>query len=221
MARATEVAKGMNTVVQVVKLPEGLRTRTSYTFTTTAAVAANDTTIAIAAAPVKKFQGDKLTFGSVTVTLAADLTLGATSISIAPASGIIASGATATDYGMRVLSTADKANLSLGGKTVDTSSFGDGLYSEFVKIQIDATLQLSGVYAGTNPAMTEVIIPCSNSPRELYFIITDEDGVSTSGAAVIESYSENIVFRDIKRWEATLKVLGATETRNAAGDLIG
>lgn len=221
MAKSTEVAKGINTVVQVVKLPANSRTRTTYTFTNGAtAVAANDTTMTVVSTPIKLYKGDKLTFGATTVTLSADVAAAVTTLPIVASPGIVAANATAISYGYQTLNNADSADLSIDGKTVDISSFGDTIYTDFAKIQVEASIKLSGIYVATNPAMLNVILPLANTDGELYFVITDQGGSSVEGVAVVEKLGTMTKLRDIKKFDASLKVAGATVTKDASGAVI-
>jgi hypothetical protein len=216
MAKATEVANGISTVVQLVKLPSNSRTRTSYTITTTAEAAANATTLAVSATGVKLYKGDKLTFGAVTATLTADAAAGVTSLAVAALSGIIASAATATTYGALTLTSADASDFSQDGKAVDISSFGDAIDTDSIKVQVDHSLKLSGIYVGAHPAVVLLDV-LAGTAGELYFIVTDGQGCTVEGVAMVEKFSTTIKLRDIKKFDASLKVVGGITKKDAAG----
>lgn len=221
MSRQTEIAKGLSTKVQVVLLPLNSRTRTTYTVTTSASCAIGDVSIPITALSGKALHsGDKLTFNSQVVTLTADVALGATALPVVALTATIANNVTATHFGWETLSSADSADLSYAGKTVDVSSFGDGLYTENAKIQIDNSIKVSGVYVGTNDAIKSVISVAANSVREVYFLITDEKGISNEGVALVESYNEMQKYRDVKKFDFNLKCQGPVITKDSTGAVI-
>ena len=221
MARQTEIAKGLSTTVKVVLLPLDSRTRTTYTVTTSGTNLAAATSLSVTALTGSGLTaGDKLTFGAQVVTLTADASIGATSLSVAALTADIPTATAATHYGYKLLASADSADVSYSGKTVDTSTFGDGLYTENAKIQIDNSVKISGVYVGAQPAIKEVISVAANSVREIYFVITDEKGISNEGVALVESYNEMTKFRDVKKFDATLKVQGPVTTKTSEGTII-
>lgn len=220
MSRQTEIAKGLSTKVQVVLLPLNSRTRTTYTVTTSASSAIGDVSIPITALGKSLHSGDKLTFNSQVVTLTADVALGATALPVVALTATIANNVTATHFGWETLSSADSADLSYAGKTVDVSSFGDGLYTENAKIQIDNSIKVSGVYVGTNDAIKLVISVAANSVREVYFLITDEKGISNEGVALVESYNEMQKYRDVKKFDFNLKCQGPVITKDSTGAVI-
>lgn len=220
MSRQTEIAKGLSTKVQVVLLPLNSRTRTTYTVTTSASSAIGDVSIPITALGKELHSGDKLTFNSQVVTLTADVAIGATALPVVALTATIANNVTATHFGWETLSSADSADLSYAGKTVDVSSFGDGLYTENAKIQIDNSIKVSGVYVGTSQAIKLVISVAANSVREVYFLITDEKGISNEGVALVESYNEMQKYRDIKKFDFNLKCQGPVITKTSDGAVI-
>jgi hypothetical protein len=221
MATQTGIAKGLSTTVKVVLLPLNSRTKTVYTATTSGTNSLGATAITVdALVGSGLYAGDTLTFGAQTVTLTADVSIGATSLPVVALTAAITAATSATYYGWKTLSSADSADLSYSGKTVDVSTFGDGLYTENAKIQIDNSVKISGVYVGTNPAIKEVISVAANSVREIAFVITDEKGITNEGSALVESYNEMQKYRDVKKFDFSLKVQGPITTKDSAGAVI-
>lgn len=219
MAQATTVANCSNSKVEIVALPADSRTRTTYTFTASAMASMGATSITVGATPVKLYAGDKLTFGSVVATLTADVEAGATSLPVKALSGAVSSMATATTYAMRTLSNADSADVSFSGKSVDTSTFGDGLYTEALKVQVDTMIKVSGIFVGSLPAQT-ILQVAATDDSEIYFVITDEKGYTTEGVAIVESYDESHKYRDVKKFSLNLKVLAEPINKDPMGTVI-
>ena len=228
-ASATAVlTAGVVTSVVIVTGGTGYSTAPTVAFTTSPGIGA--TVISVTVVPTSLFvagqttafyktadtviqQGDKLTFNSTipqTVTVANDVLLGATSITLtAPLVNALQAGNVATSNGLLAVQGVDTADFKLGDKKVSTRSLSSGLWDENRKVMLSGSFSVSGIYRVGDDAQDQVFLPASLDTFEVYCKLVYPDGRFRQGYAMISDYAEPIKLDDIVKFSATINMNGA------------
>jgi hypothetical protein len=229
------------TAGSIIRVQRGVGNRTLPigTITVGTAVAANGTSIGITAIGTTFFganykrtlvtgsvvvqEGDTLTFNEttpVTVKLSADLKVGDTSISIAPAPAAITVGKIATTNGYFYVLGGDSLEFNITDNEVSTRGFENGLFDDARKVMIGGDLPFTGIYRRGDPCFANIIKPCATSDEEMAFYYQLPDGQFTSGWAFVKGYKESNKLDDILRYNFSFRAVGRFTTGTVTGNAV-
>lgn len=163
-------------------------------------------------------EGTKLTFNEttpVTVTLAADIKVGDTTMSVVATTAALTASKIATTSGLLVVLGGDSVDFTVTDKEVATRSFENGLYDDARKVMIGGSLPFSGFYRAGDPCFDLVVLPAVLSAQEVYFYLQYPDKKFRSGYAFIKGYKESTKLDDIRRFSWEFRAVGAFATGTA------
>jgi hypothetical protein len=226
MAKNADVSNGAFCRLQLVRLSPTSNTRTSYALTAGASpVVGPATAIPVTAVPKMIEAGDKVTFGSdsYVVTANVPVSVGAVSIpAIVPTGKTVAANATGSYYAMRSLS-ADKVSIKSQGKDVEITGFGDGLFGEYVKVMIDGSVSVSGTFSKADLGYSECLIPLASASTDQAYVIFSDDkgnGYTYEGRVIVSDFTYDMSFRDVGKYSGTLKINGSMVIRDSTGTIV-
>lgn len=147
---------------------------TPVTLTADALVAINATTITLDVALTEKIlKRTELTFGSSTVIVTADASVGATSLSVEPVEVAIAANATATYSGLVPVFSLTQANDSMNTEVLEDQVFRSGFWKTCRTTSGKLELQCQGKVIKSDPGLTYVK-DAGRSGQKLYFRLVSE-----------------------------------------------
>lgn len=213
MPAVSQVIQNTDTELRLTWLPVDSETPTEYTFTSDGITASGATTIALdPVSPVALEAGDKLTFGSVEVTLTADAASGASSLTVAATSDAIPDDTSATTKALRRVRGANTASPSSQTEDIDVSGFEDGVDYQMLNVAITRNISVSGI---TTEGLfrSEILAPAQyNSAfvqRQAYFELEFGDGSMVEGVCRLTNVSEETQLRNVLRYSVTLMGQGS------------
>jgi hypothetical protein len=226
MALPTDTILTAGTILQ---MQTSLANRTLPVITITtgvggAAIGATSVPITAAAGPVALNratgkvlvqQGTRLTFNEtvpVVVTLANDILVGDTTMTVLPLTAALTAAKIATTNGLLLVLGGDSVSFSISDKEVSTRSFENGLFDDARKVMIGCSLPFSGFYRAGDPCFELVAKPAVLSTQEVYFYLQYPDKTFWSGYSYLKGYKEDGKLDDIRRFSWEFRGVGAFQT---------
>lgn len=225
MPRPTESIILQNYTLDLLLLPDGVRTVAKKTISITTAANAHATTINVTGASGDDYEikaGTSVSFASATgatsrqqVLFTADVEIGATGVaaSVSPLFKAIAANATASVLpGSIPLFGVQSFDLQSQETTVDVTNVQSGSGTESAMVRFNRTIAVNGVALIGDVALDNIIkrltFNTTFANREVYAIATYPTGEKYEGAAKIMGYTSPGNQNEVARYQFNLQFQG-------------